>query len=79
MPALCDRLGHYSELRPGDILNVHNQHVLLFERFTDADRSQMIVYEAGSPPSWKVLKNTTPTGYLKSLGYVPYRYKNIRD
>ena len=79
LPSLCDELSSYSELRAGDILNLHNSHVLLFEKFTDETNSHMVAYEAGSPPSWKVLKNTIPCAYLKSLKYRPYRYRGIRD
>ena len=79
LPSLCRELPNYAGLQKGDILNVHNQHVLLFDRFTDESKSHMVVYEAGSPPSWKVLKNTIPCDYLKSLGYKPFGYTNIRD
>jgi len=77
LPSISIELGSYEQLQAGDILNVHNKHVLLFEKFTDASKTQMVVYEAGSPPSWKVLRNQTPVAFLKGLGYKPYRYKNI--
>ncbi|MFT4548564.1 MAG: hypothetical protein ACI8XO_002819 [Verrucomicrobiales bacterium] len=79
LPSLCRELDGYEDLHTGDILNIHNQHVLLFEGFTDSSKSHLVAYEAGSPPSWKVLKNTIACDYLKSLDYKPYRYRNIRD
>lgn len=79
LPTLCEPLPEYAELRPGDILNLHNAHVLLFVGWGDAGKKTLICYEAGSPPTWKVLRNQIEVDYVKGLGYRPYRYRGIRD
>ncbi len=79
LPGICDELGSYEDLRPGDILNLHNAHVLLFAGWEDAEKTRMVEYEAGSPPTWKVLKNTITVERLQGLGYQPYRYKGMVD
>jgi hypothetical protein len=78
-PSLCLRLSSYHELKPGDILNSFNNHALLFYRFKDAREERLLAYEAGSPPTWKVLLNDIPVAMLKDQGFVPYRYARIRD
>jgi hypothetical protein len=79
LESLCKKLDDYSLLKPGDILNKHNAHVLLFERFTDASKTRILAYQTGSPPTWKVLRHTVPVTYLQERGYAPLRYRNIRD
>ena len=79
LPALCEPLASFEELKPGDILNSHNNHVLLFFAFADKDHQRIIAYEAGSPPTWKVLKDSLSVPILKAFGYKPLRYKNILD
>jgi len=79
LPDLCVPLASYEELKPGDILNSHNNHVLLFQAFADKDHKRLIAYEAGSPPTWKVLKDSISVPMLKYFGYKPWRYRNIRD
>lgn len=78
IPKICDRLTGYDDLQPGDALNTHNGHVLLFAAFTKADRSELLVYETGSPLGWLVTKHTTPVPFLKGLGYEPYRYRGMQ-
>jgi hypothetical protein len=77
LPLISHRLNSFGELQPGDIVNKHNVHVLLFERFLDKDKKYFMAYETGSPPSWKVLRHAISVKYLKNLGYLPYRYKNL--
>lgn len=79
LPQLCTPLASYDELKPGDILNKHNSHALLFCRFINSDKSAFLAYETGSPPTWKVLLHPLDVGYVKSLGYEAYRYKKIKD
>jgi hypothetical protein len=78
-PMICDRLSSYDELKPADILNAFNNHVLLFKSFKDLRHERIYGYEAGSPPSWKVLLNDIPVTLLRSQGYAPHRYRRIRD
>ena len=58
-------------------MNKHNAHALLFVRFLDAEKTRFLAYETGSPPTWKVLKHSIQVAYVKGLGYLPYRYRNI--
>jgi len=79
LPSLCDELPSYQALLPGDIINARNRHVLLFEKFSDETKRHLITYEAGSPPSWKVLRTIISISELKLLGYRPYRYRRMSD
>ncbi len=76
---LCEPLPNYEALKPGDILNVHNAHVLLFAGWQDSKRTRLYAYETGSPPTWKVLRHHISSELLKSQGYTPLRYRGIRD
>ena len=76
---LCERLSSFNELKPGDILNKPNEHVLLFVRFVDPAQTRFEAYEAGSPPSWKVLRHAIPVEYVRGLGYKPFRYRHMTD
>ena len=79
LPGLCLSLASYEELKPGDILNSDNNHVLLFEGWADKAHKRLLAYEAGSPPTWKVLRDSISVPMLKSFGYKAWRYKNIVD
>ncbi len=79
LPALCTALGSFAELRAGDILNSPDNHVLLFKAWTDKSQQRLLAYEAGSPPTWKVLLNSIPLTMLKEQGYRPLRYREIRN
>jgi cell wall-associated NlpC family hydrolase len=78
LPALCIRLGSYDELKPGDILNAPDEHVLLFRGWADEQKQRLLGYEAGSPPTWKVLLNSIPISLLTEK-FQPLRYRKIRD
>ena len=78
LPKLCVELKSYDDLLPGDILNTHNAHVLLFSHWLDPDRKSFVTYETGSPPTWKVLRHGLRCSQLLGLGYKPYRYRNMR-
>ena len=79
LPSLCTELSSYDYLKPGDILNTENSHVLLFESWKDEAHQRLYAYEAGSPPSWKVLLDDIPVPLLRGQDYKPYRYRQIRD
>ena len=79
IPKICDKLPSYDDLKPGDVLNTFNGHVLLFAAFTKPDRSELLVYETGSPLGWLVTKHTTPVWFLKGQGYEPYRYRGMKN
>ena len=79
LPAICKKLDSFSDLKAGDLVNRHNVHALLFERFVDETENEMLAYQTGSAPSWKVLRYKVSVDYLKSMGYQAYRYKNMQE
>lgn len=79
LTALCDPVKNLADLKPGDIFNLHNSHVLLFAGWSDAKRTRLQAYEAGSPPTWKVLLNDMPLTLLTTQGYTAWRYRGMRD
>jgi hypothetical protein len=78
LQTLCDPIA-IADLRPGDILNTNNSHVLLFAGWVKQDRERLRAYEAGSPPTWKVLLNEMGTKWLLDQGYQAWRYRGMRD
>ena len=72
-------LGSWDEMQPGDILNTYNAHCLLFAGWNDPQHKQIIAYETGCPPDWKVVSHSIDVPWLKGLGYKPFRYKNMRS
>lgn len=76
---VCVPLGSYFELKPGDILNTHNAHCLLFAGWADERRTRMWAYETGIPPHWKVICHRPTTTSLQAGGFVPLRYRGIVD
>lgn len=79
LQGLCTELPSWSDLKPGDILNTYNAHCLLFAGWDDAEQKVLAAYETGSPPDWKVVAHGIDAKWLRSLGYRPLRYVNMRD
>lgn len=79
LTALCEPIADVRDVRPGDIFNRHNAHVLLFAGWTDATRTRLLAYEAGSPPTWKALLNEMPLTLLTGQGYTAWRYRGMRE
>ncbi|WP_367873057.1 hypothetical protein [Luteolibacter sp. Populi] len=77
LPAICDKLGSWSDLKAGDIL-LNHQHVLLFAKSAKPGKT-VYVYEAGPFPVWRVNAAEIPVDYLLKRGYAPWRYRGIRD
>ena len=77
LPGICDKLGSWAELKPGDIL-LNDRHVVLFAKWATPG-SSVYVYEAGPFPVWRVNAAEIPTDYLMERGYQPWRYRGIRD
>jgi len=75
----CEPVKDLNDLRPGDIFNTDNAHVLLFAGWAKPDRSRLLAYETGAPPMMKVLLNDMGTEWLLAKGYKPWRYRGIRD
>ncbi len=78
LESLCYALPAFDVLRPGDIVNKRNVHVLLFVRWTDASRTAFEAYETGSPPVWKVQRHPISVAFVKHQGYRPFRYRGMR-
>ncbi|MGY8687628.1 MAG: hypothetical protein ACKVHP_07835 [Verrucomicrobiales bacterium] len=79
LPELCDTLASFDELKPGDLINLRGVHVILFEQFANERNKAVLVYEAGAPPSWKVVYDHLPVSHLKRLGYKPLRFRHITE
>lgn len=79
LAALCEPLADFSQMKPGDIFNLHNAHVLLFAGWEDAGKTRLSAYEAGSPPTWKVLLNTMSLKFLTDKGYTAWRYHGMKE
>jgi hypothetical protein len=79
IPKICNPLLSYDALKPGDALSTYNGHILLFEKFTRADKSEFLVYETGSPLGWKVIRHTTTAEFLQGQGYKAYRYRGMKE
>ena len=77
LASLCDPVS-WEALKPGDALNTTNAHCLLFVGWLDRGRTRLVAYETGSPPTWKVVCHHMDTAWLRSLGYRPLRYRNMR-
>jgi hypothetical protein len=79
LTALCEPVRDLAHLKPGDIFNLHNSHVVLFASWKDASHQRLYAYEAGSPPSWKAQCNDIPISLLTREGYTAWRYRGIKD
>jgi hypothetical protein len=77
LPAICQPLSAWSDLKPGDIL-LNEQHVLMFSGWQFDGRS-ILAYEAGPRPAWRVAAHGMPVEFLRNQNYRPFRYRNIRD
>lgn len=77
LPSICQPLDSWDDLRKGDIL-LKEGHVILFEKW-NADRTEIVGYEAGPKPYWRV----NSCGILKSRllreGYHPWRYRWMQE
>jgi len=71
LPSICLPLASWDELEKGDIL-LKEGHVILFEKWNH-DRTEIVGYEAGPKPFWRV----NSCGILKTRllreGYHPWR------
>jgi hypothetical protein len=74
LPSLCYALDGWTELLPGDIANRANHHVMLFESYANAEKTQLRVIEAAVPA---VHATVVEVAELARSGYVPLRYKPL--
>jgi hypothetical protein len=76
LPAICDVIDA-QDLRPGDLLNIPRQHVVLVAGWARKDRSWILYYETGGVPDWKPALKEAPLAALLRLGYTPLRYHGM--
>lgn len=77
LPDLCTKLASAAELRPGDILNTSDGHVILFAKWLDETKTRALFYEAH--PFSKVRASEYDAPALVAQGFKPYRYRKIQD
>lgn len=77
LPDVCDVLPGYGDLRPGDLLNIPREHVMLVAGWADAARTQICYYETGGIPDWKPALKVSPAQKLIALGFQPLRYRGM--
>ncbi len=77
LPSICDVLASAQDLRPGDLLNIPRQHVMLFAGWARKDRSWIYYYETGGIPEWKPALKEAPLDKLLALGYRSLRYRGM--
>lgn len=74
---ISEKLASPSELRPGDVMNTGEGHVLLFVRWMDAGKTRALFYEAA--PFSKTLASEHMVAEMAAAGFVPLRYKKMAD
>ncbi|WNV86468.1 hypothetical protein [Umezawaea sp. Da 62-37] len=68
----------WASLKPGDMVLRAGHHVKLFEKWTSSAKTSMWIYEEGSTAT-DMDHETVSVSSLKSGGYVPWKYKKIKD
>lgn len=66
-----------ADLKPGDIMNTSEGHVLLFVKWLDPEKARALFYEAA--PFSKTLASQHDLASMTASGYQPLRYLRIRD
>lgn len=77
LAGISRRLASPAELRPGDVMNTANGHVLLFVKWLDAEKSRALFYEAA--PFSKTLASEQDVMALTAAGFEPLRYRGMRE
>jgi hypothetical protein len=77
LPQICDPLGSWAELLPGDILH-NDRHVALFVAWKIRGK-EMAAYEAGPFPVWKVSACGLYVEKLLKEGYSAWRYRGMAE
>ena len=77
LPSICEKLSSPADLKPGDIMNNPGAHVLLFARWTNAEKTHALFYEAS--PSSKTVASDQDMNQMTQAGFTPLRYRYIRD
>lgn len=74
---LCERLASPAALKPADVMNTAEGHVLLFVRWLDAEKTRARFYESAPFSKTRASENTVAD--LLASGYQPLRYRSIKD
>jgi hypothetical protein len=75
IPEIADQI-KWSELKPGDVLNAHDDHCMLYHMWESP--GWIWIYDLHSPGvNMRHVKVFTDT--LRDKNYIPRRYRNIRD
>jgi hypothetical protein len=77
LASVCRKLPSPATLQPADIMNQPNGHVVMFVRWLDSERNRALFYE--SSPFSKTLASQRNVKEMTAAGYVPLRYRQIRD
>jgi len=77
LPSLCVALRSTAELKAGDIMNYDGGHVLLFGAWLDEAKDRARFYEA--EPYSKVIASEHSVRELAADGFLPWRYRQIKD
>jgi hypothetical protein len=77
LPSICEKLYSPAELKPGDIMNGAGAHVMLFAKWTNAEKTHALFYEAS--PFSKTVASDQDIDQMTKAGFKPLRYRHIRD
>jgi hypothetical protein len=75
--SISKRLPSPSDLRPGDVMNTAGRHVVLFVRWLDTEKKRALFYEAA--PFSKTRPVEHNIAEMTADGYIPLRYRGMRD
>ena len=74
---ICQKLASPADLKPGDVMNTGEGHVLMFVKWSDAAKKRAVFYE--SAPFCKTRGTERGIAEMVAEGYQPLRYRQIKD
>ena len=77
MGEVCLKLSSAAALEPADIMNQPGGHVLMFVKWIDPKKKRALFYE--SAPFSKTLASQRDVNEMVGAGFLPMRYRYIRD
>lgn len=75
--SISKRLPSPAELKPADVMNAAGGHVILFVKWLDSTKTRALFYEAAPYSKTRAVEHDIAS--LTASGFVPLRYRNIRD
>ncbi len=79
LPGICTQLSSPDALKTGDIILRPGEHVQIFVRWENRERTKYRTIEAAGVPEWRCQEVLySRDSLLKERGYTPWRYKGIR-